>query len=160
MIIILTGVSGSGKTTVGRLLAREIGWTFYEGDDFHSEENVARMRRGTALTDEDRRPWLQAIRDLIWALLDREENAVIACSALKKSYRELLRINDEVVFVYLKAEISLIQERLKGRSGHFMSPELLESQFEALEEPDDALRIDAALPPEQIVRLIKSKLPV
>ncbi|MGH7834601.1 MAG: gluconokinase [Candidatus Binatia bacterium] len=160
MIIILMGVSASGKTTVGRLLAREIGWNFYEGDDFHSEESIARMRRGIALTDQDRLPWLQAIRKIIQAALDRGENAVIACSALKGSYRAMLRINDDVVFVYLKAGPSLIQERLKGRAGHFMSPDLLESQFDALEEPREALPVDASLPPEEIVRIIRNSLSV
>jgi gluconokinase len=160
MIIILMGVSGSGKTTVGRSLAREIGWNFYEGDDFHSEENIARMRRGIALADEDRLPWLQAIRKTIQAALDRGENAVIACSALKSSYRRMLRISDDVVFVYLKAGASLVQERLKSRTGHFMSPELLKSQFDALEEPEEALAVDASMPPEESVRIIRNKLSV
>jgi gluconokinase len=160
MIIILMGVSGSGKTTVGRSLAREIGWNFYEGDDFHSEENIARMRRGIALADEDRLPWLQAIRKTIQAALDRGENAVIVCSALKSSYRRMLRISDDVVFVYLKAGASLVQERLKSRTGHFMSPELLKSQFDALEEPEEALAVDASMPPEESVRIIRNKLSV
>jgi gluconokinase len=160
MIIILMGVSGSGKTTVGRSLAREIGWNFYEGDAFHSEENIARMRRGVALTDEDRVPWLQALRKVIQAALDRGENAVIPCSALKNSYRRILRTSDGVVFVYLKAGPSLVQERLKGRSGHFMSPDLIQSQFDALEEPEDALAVDASMAPEKIVRMIRNKLSI
>jgi gluconokinase len=160
MIIILMGVSGSGKSTVGRRLASESGWSFYEGDDFHSEENIARMGRGVALTDEDRAPWLRAIRKRIQAALDRGENAVIACSALKRAYRRMLRVSDEVVFVYLKADAALIRERLKERTGHFMSPELLTSQFETLEEPEDAVAIDASLPAEEIVRIIKNKLSV
>jgi gluconokinase len=160
MIVILMGVSGSGKTTVGRRLAREAGWSFYEGDDFHCEENTERMRRGVALTDEDRRPWLQAIRKVIQGALERGENAVVACSALKRSYRRMLRVGDEVVFVYLKAGPSLIRDRLKERSGHFMSPELLESQLDTLEEPDDALAVDASLPPDEIVRIVRDKLSV
>lgn len=160
MIIILMGVSGSGKTTIGRLLAREIGWSFHEGDELHSEENISRMRRGVALTDEDRLPWLQALRKLIQGALERGENAVIACSALKASYRRMLRVSDDVVFVYLKAEASLVQQRLQRRAGHFMSPDLLQSQFDVLEEPEDALPVEASMPPDEMVPIIRSKLSI
>ncbi|HEU4345022.1 MAG TPA: gluconokinase [Candidatus Binatia bacterium] len=158
MIIVLIGVAGSGKTTVGRLLARRLGWTFYEGDDFHSPGNIAKMTRGQSLDDEDRKPWLRAIRDLINKIVERGENAVIACSALKQSYRRFLVASGEVVFVYLKAESPLVRERVKRRVGHFIHPALIESQFDALEEPDDALQVDASLSPVEIVRIIREKL--
>src|SRR3712207_4573231 len=103
MIIILMGVSGSGKTTVGRLLAEELGWKFYEGDDYHSPANVEKMRRGIPLDDADRTAWLEALRGLISNCLERNENAVLACSALKDCYREFLLIDERVVFIYLKA---------------------------------------------------------
>ena len=160
MIIVLMGVTGSGKTTVGKLLARQLGWSFFEGDDFHSPENVKKLRRGEPLSDEDRKPWLEAIRETIRAAIDRGENAVIACSALKESYRRVLQINGRVSFVYLKASIALIQERLKNRVGHFMNPNLIESQFDTLEEPTGTLQVDAHSPPDAIVQLIRNKLSV
>jgi gluconokinase len=160
MIIVLMGVTGSGKTTVGKLLARQLGWSFFEGDDFHSPENVKKLRRGEPLSDEDRKPWLEAIRETIRAAIDRGENAVIACSALKESYRKVLQISGQVSFVYLKASVALIQERLKNRVGHFMNPNLIESQFDTLEEPKGTLQVDAHSPPDAIVQLIRSKLSV
>ena len=160
MVIIIIGVTGSGKTTVGKLLARSLGWKFYEGDEFHSPASIDKMKRGVPLNDQDRMPWLLAIRGLISELIERQENAVIACSALKAAYRKILRVGKDVVFVYLKAEIPLIQERLKGRSGHFMNPALVQSQFELLEKPKDSIRVDAALSPAEIVQRIKSRLAV
>jgi gluconokinase len=160
MIIVLMGVTGAGKSTVGRLLAQDLGWKFFEGDDFHSRANIEKMRRGTPLNDDDRRVWLEAIREAIDATAHRRESAVIACSALKRSYRERLRVPGETVFVYLKADIDLIHDRLKSRAGHFMNPELIESQFETLEEPGQALQIDASLPPGEIVERIRRQLQI
>ena len=158
MIIVLMGVTGSGKSTVGKLLAQQLGWKFFDGDDFHSPANIEKMRRGMPLSDDDRRPWLEAIRESIRQMVERSENAVIACSALKHSYRQMLRITGEVVFVYLKANIDIVRERLKNRTGHFMNPNLIQSQFDTLEESEQALRVDASLPPGEIVRRIRTQL--
>lgn len=158
MVIVLMGVSGSGKTTVGRLLSRELGWKYYEGDDFHPPANVEKMRSGIPLDDADRKPWLETLRDLIRSCLEQGDSAVFACSALKKSYREFLRINERVVFIYLKGDYEIIRQRLTGRVGHFMNPDLLDSQFAALEEPETVMCIDVSLSPGEIVNLIKSRL--
>lgn len=158
MVIVLMGVTGSGKSTVGELLAQQLGWSFYEGDDFHSRKNIEKMRRGEPLNDADRGPWLEAMRESIHAAIDRAENAVIACSALKEPYRKTLQVSEQVVFVYLKATVPLIQERLKERTGHFMNPRLIQSQFDMLEEPQDALQIDAGSAPGEIVRIIRDRL--
>jgi len=158
MIIVLIGVTGSGKTTVGKLLANQLEWRFCEGDDFHPPANIEKLRRGLPLGDDDRMPWLAAIRQTIRAAVDRGENAVVASSALKDSYRRLLQIGPEVVFVYLKAKVDLIGERLKHRTGHFMNPDLIQSQFDTLQEPDGALQINADLIPEEIVRIIRTRL--
>jgi gluconokinase len=160
MIILLMGVTASGKSTVGKRLALELGWRFLEGDDFHSPENIEKLRQGEPLNDEDRKPWLEAIRGAIGAAIDRGENLVIACSALKEPYRRMLRVGEQVIFVYLKATIPLIQERLKRRVGHFMNPNLIQSQFDTLEEPEDALQIDADLTPAEIVQVIRNRLSV
>jgi len=160
MIIILMGVTGSGKTTVGGLLARKLRWKFYEGDDFHSPANIEKMTRGMPLSDQDRRPWLKALRDIVRSMIERGENGVIACSALKKSYRRMLKVSDEVIFVYLKASIPLIQKRLKQRTHHFMNPTLIESQFATLEQPRDALRVDADSTPAQVVQCIRERLSI
>ena len=135
MFIILMGVAGTGKTTVGRLLAKELGWRFYEGDDFHPPANVEKMRRGEPLTDRDRRPWLDALRAVIQGALEKNDNGIMACSALKRSYRARLRVSEQVVFAYLAAAPDVIRRRLEKRTGHFMNPSLLESQFAALETP-------------------------
>lgn len=158
MIIVLIGVTGSGKSTVGKLLATQLQWKFHEGDDLHPQPNIEKLRRGVPLGDDDRMPWLAAIRQTIRAAVDRGENAVIASSALKDSYRRLLQIGPEVVFVYLKAKVDLIRERLKHRTGHFMNPDLIQSQFDALQEPDGVLQINADLTPEEIVRIIRTRL--
>jgi gluconokinase len=158
MVIILMGVSGSGKTTVGRLLSEALAWKFYEGDDFHPSANIEKMRRGIPLDDADRSPWLETLRDLIRDCLDRGVSAVLACSALKKSYRKFLRIDDRVVFIYLKADHEIIRRRLSQRLGHFMNPDLLDSQFAALEEPGTEMSIDVSSSPAEVVDLIKSRL--
>jgi gluconokinase len=146
------GVSGSGKTTVAKLFAEKTGAIFYEGDDFHSPANIARMHRGIPLTDEDRAQWLQALRELIVRSLAKNELAAITCSALKAKYREQLQGGDvRVRFVFLTGSYELIQERLKKRGGHFMPPTLLASQFATLEPPSDALTFSCQRTPEQIV---------
>jgi len=160
MILILMGVSGSGKTVVGQLLAAALGWPFYDGDDFHPEANIKKMRSGIPLDDDDRDLWLAALRRLIEQQLQNGASAVLACSALKQKYRDRLQEGrpDEIRFVYLKGEFALIQQRLQGRQGHFMNPKLLQSQFEALEEPEEVLTIDVAQEPAVIVDLIKREL--
>jgi gluconokinase len=153
------GVAGSGKSTIGRLLASALNWKFYDADDFHSADNVRKMASGIPLTDEDRRPWLTALRNLIAERAERGENAVLACSALKRAYREALTSgNGEVVVIYLKADAELIRERLAHRRGHFMTAQLVESQFETLQEPEDAIVIPAGWPPDRIVESIRAFL--
>lgn len=158
MFIIITGVAGAGKTTIGKLLARNLGWKFYEGDDFHPAANVEKMRRGEALTDGDREPWLDALRAVIQSSLANGENGIMACSALKRSYRARLRVNDQVVFIHLVATPELIERRLEQRKGHFMNPSLLNSQFSTLEPPQSALTLDASLPPAVLVQQIRDAL--
>jgi gluconokinase len=161
MIVIVFGVSGAGKTTIGKLLAQELGWRFYEADDFHSQVNIDKLRRGIPLTDDDRWPWLEKLRQLIKRSLEPGENAVLACSALKRAYRERLRVSDEVKFVFLRGDYALIEKQLRQRRGHFMNPELLRSQFADLEEPgpdEDVITVELGRTPEQIVEEIKTKL--
>jgi gluconokinase len=158
MFIIFTGVSGAGKSTVGRLMARELGWRFYEGDDYHSAANIENMASGVALTDQDRRDWIIALRGVISSAVSRGENGILACSALKRSYRDLLRVNNDVVFVHLTARPALIRDRLQRRTGHFMNPALIDSQFATLEEPQTAMTIDASLAPDEIVRQVRRGL--
>lgn len=159
MIIILMGVSGAGKTTVGKLLALDLGWSFYEGDDLHPPSNVVKMAQGIPLTDEDRRPWLDRISLLIVELVTRGESGVIASSALKQAYRDqLVGDEDDVKLVYLKGEFPLILARLEERQAHFMSSGLLESQFSAMEEPDGAVTMDVTTAPEAIVVAVKQAL--
>ena len=161
MIIILMGVSGSGKTTIGERLAQALGWPFYDGDQFHPPANVAKMQQGMPLTDEDRWPWLHALRAHIEACVHRGVSAVLACSALKQAYREHLIVDKaEVKLVYLRGDYDIIRGRLAQRRGHFMPPELLASQFAALEEPEQGVVIDVVHPPETIVALIRVQLGV
>jgi len=152
MVIILMGVSGCGKTTVGLKLAEKLNLPFFDADDFHPDENVKKMESGIPLNDDDRAPWLEELSRQIkkW---NKKKGAVLACSALKKKYRELLKANsgpNEVLFVYLKGSKELILNRLKKRSGHYMPPDLLDSQFADLEEPEDALFIPIYNSPEKI----------
>jgi gluconokinase len=161
MILVLMGVSGSGKTTIGALLAKALRWRFYEGDDLHTAANRSKMAHGIALTDADRLPWLDRVRRLIERCLADGANAVIACSALKQSYREVL-VSDtrQVRLVYLKGTPKLIKARLGRRKGHFMPGSLLPSQFAALEEPRDAITIDVSDDPAQIVDTIRKRLAI
>lgn len=161
MIIVVFGVAGVGKTTVGRLLAEELGWEFYDADDFHQAANIQKMKAGIPLTDEDRRPWLDRLRQLIEGCLAASENAVVGCSALKRAYRDRLRVTEEVRFVFLRASRAQIAEQLQRRHGHFMPTTLLDSQFADLEEPqldEHALTIDVEGLPREVTGLIKTKL--
>ncbi|MBE9213475.1 gluconokinase [Plectonema cf. radiosum LEGE 06105] len=159
MIILVMGVSGSGKTTVGKKLAESLGWEFRDADDFHSQENVEKMLHGIALDDADRLPWLQKIQDVIKEYLSVNKNLVLSCSALKENYREMLLVNQNFVkLVYLKGSFDLIQKRLQERLNHFMSEKLLKSQFDILEEPTDVIVVDISEPLEAIVQEIRENL--
>ena len=160
MVAVLMGVSGSGKTTIGKELAAELGWTFVEGDDFHPAANVDKMAAGTALTDDDRRPWLRALRERVDEACGRGENVVLACSALKQDHRDRLEQGSPgcVRFVYLTGSEELIRSRLEAREGHFMDPDLIHSQFEALEPPTDAVRVDVAPAPDEVAADIRRRL--
>jgi gluconokinase len=155
------GVAGAGKTTVGRLLADELGWEFYDADDYHPPANVEKMSRGVPLADDDRRPWLEALRRLVRDAHARGESAVLACSALKESYRrKLLPADERALLVYLKIDYDAVAGRVANRRGHYMKPELLDSQFAALEEPARETHFDASQPPDEIVRAIRRRLGV
>ncbi|EYF03106.1 gluconokinase [Chondromyces apiculatus] len=159
MVIIVLGVSGAGKTTVGRALAESMGVRFFDADDYHSPENVAKMRRGEPLTDEDRKPWLAELQTLIVQWLEEAADTVLACSALKDMYRECLVVDPaRVKLVFLQVSIEVARARVAGRDGHFMPPGLVESQYEALEEPGDALTVDATLTPDVLVPQIRAAL--
>jgi gluconokinase len=161
VIVIVFGVSGAGKTTVGKLLADELGWRFYEADDFHPAENVEKMRSGHPLTDEDRWPWLARLLGQIKRSLAAGENAALACSALKQKYRDCLRVNSDVKFVFLRGDYALIAKQLRRRRGHFMNPALLRSQFADLEEPksdEDVLTIELGRNPCELVEQIRRRL--
>jgi gluconokinase len=158
MIAIMMGVVGSGKTTVGHLLAEQLAWEFADADDFHPPSNVERIRRGIALTDDDREPWLQALREAITRWISEGRNVVLACSALKRVYRRELEVGPEVRFVYLKGSVDLIAERLRLRKGHFADDKILASQFADLEAPEGAVTVDIAATPQQIVAEIRKKL--
>lgn len=157
MIYILMGVSGAGKTLIGHKLSKRLGIPFYDGDDFHPPANVQKMKSGQPLNDEDRRPWLESLANnmIKW---EKKGGAILACSALKKSYRKILGSKTDTQFIYLKGTPSLIADRLAERSGHYMPPELLKSQFDALEEPDDALSVSVEPSPEEIVTSIMDRL--
>jgi gluconokinase len=151
--IIVMGVAGCGKTTVGELLAKRLAWNFYDADAFHPAENVAKMANGAPLDDTDRAPWLAALHALISTSLKENRPAVLACSALKQSYRQkLLDGNEGVQFVYLKGSYELIWSRISHRKDHYMKPQMLQSQFDTLEEPTNALTFDVALPVHEIVQ--------
>ena len=162
MVIILFGVTGAGKTEVGRALANDLGWSFYDADQFHAPESVDKMRRGIPLTDDDRWPWLDSLRAKIEQCIQRGENAVLACSALKAAYRDHLAVDGEVKLVHLKGDYALIAARLRHRREHFMNPDLLRSQFDTLEEPEGegALILDVRATPVELVRTIRDRLNV
>jgi gluconokinase len=156
-LILLMGVAGSGKTTLGRLLAARLGWTYYEADDFHSEANKDKMSRSIPLDDSDRAPWLAAIRAAMDAALAARRPAVFTCSALKARYRDVLLtgLGDRVGLVHLTGSRNLLLSRLQGRAGHYMKPAMLESQLAALEPPADALTLDLDRPPAELVAGIR-----
>ena len=146
---------------IGKLLAEGLGWRFLEADDFHPRANIDKMRRGIPLTDEDRSPWLDSLREQIGKFVEARQDAVLACSALKRVYRERLRVSDDVKFVFLRGDYALIEQQLRRRRGHFMNPALLQSQFADLEEPEpdeDAITIELGRAPEELVEEIKAKL--
>lgn len=163
-VIIVMGVAGAGKTLVGKTLARSIGWAFYDADDFHSRANIEKMSRGEGLTDEDRRPWLAAMRAVIAGILEGGDHGVLACSALKEWYRRALVPEDArpgaVRFVFLDVPEAVLRERLATRTHHFAPPELLPSQLETLEPPADALWEDGTKPPEEIARSVRASFGV
>lgn len=158
MIVIVMGVVGAGKTTVGRLLAQQLGWEFADADDYHSAANIDKIRHGVPLNDEDRRPWLQQLRAQIAQWISRKQSAVLACSALKRSYRKELKFSLEVRFVFLQGSTELIAQRLHSRHGHFADDQILASQFADLEEPESAITVDISQSPDQIVAEIRQKL--
>lgn len=156
-LVLITGVAGAGKTTVGRLLAAELGWAYHEADDFHSAANKAKMARGQPLDDADRAPWLAAIRAAMDAAVAAGRPAVFTCSALKASYRRVLLDGQPGArLVFLRGDRDLLLARLAGRRDHYMKPGMLDSQLAILEEPADALVLDVARPPAELVALLRS----
>ncbi|MGB2589510.1 MAG: gluconokinase [Candidatus Acidiferrum sp.] len=151
MIVIVMGTTGSGKTTIGTLLAKRFGWEFADADGFHPPANVEKMKHGIPLNDVDRAPWLKALRDRIIQWIAESHSAVLACSALKQSYRDELRVGPDVRFVYLKGSYELFSQRVLARKGHFAKQDLIASQFADLEEPTDAITVDTRESPEEIV---------
>ncbi|AOK28741.1 gluconate kinase [Burkholderia singularis] len=161
MILIAMGVSGAGKTRIGELLAQRLSCTFTDGDAFHSAANKDKMHHGIPLTDEDRWPWLAAIRAAIEEKQRDGQTAVFTCSSLKRAYRDILRGGDrDVRFVYLKGSFDVLRERLKVRTGHFFDPSLLQSQLDTLEEPgpDEAIEVSIELPPDEIVARVIAQI--
>lgn len=158
MVIIVMGVTGAGKTTVGSLFANEMNWDFADADSFHSAANKAKMHQGIPLTDADRASWLQAMRNAIVQWIAQKKNVVLACSALKRSYRDELRVAPEVKIVYLRGSQELIGSRLQHRMGHFAGESILADQFAVLEEPEQAIAVDVNASPEEIVQKIRKQL--
>ena len=158
-ILVIMGVSGSGKTTIGQLLSAELICSFIDGDDFHPPVNIKKMSSGEALTDEDRWPWLEILTDKIQGYIQQKQSMVLACSALKKSYREILCVERELVqFIYLKGNYATIVRRMQSRENHFMTKSLLQSQFATLEEPEDAIVVDISPSPSEILKSIRGLL--
>lgn len=158
MIVIVMGVTGAGKTTIGQLLAEQLGWEFADADDFHPAANVEKIRRGIALGDDDRRPWLERLHAAIVGWIADGKNVVLACSALKGTYRQQLHVGPEVRFVYLKGSSELITGRLRARHGHFAGEQILAGQFADLEEPESAVTVEISSTPQDIVAEIREKL--
>jgi gluconokinase len=158
MVVLVMGVTGSGKTTVGGLLAKRLGWEFADADDFHSTSSKEKIKQGVPLTDADRVPWLAALHQQITQWIARKGNIVLACSALKQSYREELWSGPEVRFAYLKGTYEMIYQRLLARKGHFANAQILASQFAALEEPTNAIAVEISSPAEEIVAEICRQL--
>ncbi|KAA3630386.1 MAG: gluconokinase [Bacteroidetes bacterium] len=158
MIVIVFGVSGSGKTTIGQLLAESLNLHFYDADDFHPEANVQKMASGNPLNDKDRNPWLETLAEAMkeW---EKAGGAVLACSALKESYRQMLETgSDDVKWVYLLGSFDQIKQRMEARQGHYMKADMLRSQFEALEEPAYGIHVDISLKPEEMIQVISTRL--
>jgi gluconokinase len=158
VIVVLMGVTGAGKTTIGVRLAQRLGWDFVDADSFHSPANVEKMKQGIALDDADRGPWLKSLHDAVEGWAAEHKNVVLACSALKSSYRDELCVAGQTKFVYLKGSYDLIYQRLRQRHGHFASETILASQFAALEEPDDAITVDIDHTEDEIVAEIVRQL--
>jgi carbohydrate kinase (thermoresistant glucokinase family) len=158
MVLVLMGPMGCGKTAIGKMLAKKLGWPFYDADDFHPKENVEKMRAGIALTDEDRKLWLEKLRANIQRWLKHRQSTILACSALKQAYRDILGVNQSTMrAVYLKGSYSLLRKRLEERQHPYMDKNLLRSQLDTLEEPKDGLTVDISATPEIIVgTIIKS----
>ena len=161
MIVVVMGVTGCGKTTVGAMLAGACGWEFLDADDYHPPRNVAKMRRGEALTDDDRRPWLDSLGGLLAQSAQQGKSVVLACSALKQVYRERLEARcPGLRFAFLAGEKEIIRSRLLSRQGHYMNPALLDSQFAILEAPAGAIGLDVADDPAELVRQLRLVLAV
>jgi gluconokinase len=160
MVILLMGVSGSGKTTIGQMLSAQLNWPFIDGDRLHSAENIAKMAAGIPLTDQDRAPWLQSIHAAIERWRVQQQNGIVASSALKEQYRQILLTSPDIKLVYLRGSYHLIYSRMQHRPGHYMKAEMLQSQFAALEEPKDAIVVDIAPSAEQVVSTIRQKLAI
>jgi gluconokinase len=160
MIILLMGVSGAGKTTIGQELAQQLGWPFADADDFHSAANVAKMRAGIPLDDDDRAPWLQSLHHAIEGWIAARQSVVLACSALREAYREQLIVGPDVKVVFLHAQFALVSKRLEVRHGHYMNPGLLRSQFDTLEVPEDAISVDVSGRVPEIVAEIRAAIGV
>jgi len=161
LIIVVMGVSGADKSTLGRALAEHLKWDFIEGDEHHPNENVEKMRMGRPLNDDDRRPWLERLRGIIVSYSDQGRGAVLTCSALKAEYREILRRGvSDLRFVFLTGTPEMIRERMAARKPHFMPPELLDSQFAELEPPENAVHTPVDVPTEEQVRLVCQALAI
>lgn len=160
MIIILMGPTGAGKTTVGEILAGELGWEFADADSFHSAANIAKMSDGIGLTDEDRKPWLAALRLQIERWIASDQNSILACSALKEAYRQELTVGPQVKWIYLKGSLEELSARVAARQGHYARKDLVASQFAALEEPQSAITIDVSHSPQEITEEIRRHLSI